>query len=121
MASLRTKKTKTGISYIVCFRFGGHLYNRSVGEVPEGVAEAQKKRVEATIHDLNTGRLALPPDDADMGLYIMSDGKLTEKPKAAEKVEDEQFTLKLLWERYKADLPEGAKEMSSQKTEGLHA
>ncbi len=117
MASLRTKKTKTGTSYIVCFRFGGHLYNRSLGEVSEGEAESRRKRVEATIHDIGTGRLTLP-QDADAGLFILSDGKLAGKPKAA--VEIEQITLKTLWERYKADLPEGAKEMSSQKTEALH-
>lgn len=118
MASLRTKKTRTGTSYIVCFRFGGRLYNRSLGEVAEGEAVARRKRVEATLHDVSTGRLTVPPD-ADAGLFILSDGKLAEKPKAA--VQDEPVTLKTLWERYKADLPEGAKEKSSQATEALHA
>lgn len=117
MASLRTKKTRTGTSYIVCFRFGDRLYNRSLGEVTPGEAEARKKRVEATIYDINIGRLTVPPA-ADAGLFILSDGKLAEKLKAV--VQDEPVTLKKLWEQYKADLPEGAKERSSQKTEALH-
>ena len=117
MASLRTKKTRTGTSYIVCFRFGGKLYNRSLGEVPRGEAESRRKRVEATIHDIGTGRLTMP-SEADAGLFILSDGKLAEKPKAA--VLDEQITLQTLWEQYRDELPEGAKEPSSQKTEALH-
>ena len=106
MASSRTKKTRTGTSYVVCFRFGGRLYNRSLGEVSAGDAEARRKRVEATVHDIGTGRLTVPLD-ADAGLFILSDGKMTEKTKTA--VPDEQVTLEMLWEQYRQDLPEGAK------------
>ena len=120
MASLRTKKTKTGTSFIACFWYGGTLYNRSLGEVSAEDAEARKKRIEATLLDLSTGRLTMPPD-ADAGLFILSDGKVANKPRAAaEKVREEKVTLRTLWERYRADLPPGAKEPSSLKTEALH-
>ncbi len=77
VASLRKNKQD---EYIMCFRLGGRQYNRALGTDDEREATARLKRVEATLHDLGTGRLALPEGCLDVGLFVMSDGKATAKP-----------------------------------------
>src|SRR5689334_6468023 len=61
-------------------------------------AEARRKRVEATILDLTTGRLRLPDDCPDLGTFILSDGSVTEKPQPPDLP-----TLQVVWDRYQAD------------------
>jgi integrase len=130
MASLREIKLAKDeeISFVICFRYGRRLYNRSLGRVSKADAEARCKRVEATLHDLATGRIPPPPEGADAGLYVLSDGKLTDKPKPpapkqsglAQPAVTGPVSLRELWDAYRADLPTNAKEQSSQDTEALH-
>ena len=78
MASIHEDK-RTG-NWIVMFRFGGKQFRRSCETTSNSDAVSVKARVEDTIRLLNIGRISIPPD-ADPGVWIMSEGKLTEKPK----------------------------------------
>jgi integrase len=78
MASIHEDK-RTG-NWIVMFRFGGKQFRRSCETASKSDAVSTKARVEDTIRLLNLGRISIPPD-ADPGVWIMSEGKLTEKPK----------------------------------------
>lgn len=112
MASIRESK---GEGYLVLFRYGGRQYQRKLGTDDQKEAEARRKRLEATIHDLSTGRLKLPDDCQDVGTFILSDGRATGKAVPAQHV-----TLKELWDIYLSDSPENVKEASTMVTEGVH-
>jgi integrase len=77
MASLRTNKAG---NYIVCFRLLGKQFNRELGTSDDKEAQARLKRIEATIHDIGTGRIVLPDGCFDVGTFVMSDGLATGKP-----------------------------------------
>lgn len=77
MASLR--KNAAGM-FIVCFRVLGKQFNRELGTADEKEASARLKRIEATIHDIGTGRIAVPDGCTDVGTFVMSDGKASSKP-----------------------------------------
>jgi integrase len=112
MASIRDSR---GEGYVICFRYGNRQFNRKLGTDCPKEADARKKRVECTLHDLATGRLTLPTDCRDVGLFILSDGKVAAKPDLPRHV-----TLVELWQRYLDETPEGAKDQSTRDTEGLH-
>jgi integrase len=80
VASLR----KIGDTYFVSFRFGGRngrQFRRSLG-TDRAEAEARRKRIEAMLHDLNTGRVQVP-EGVDLGMFILSDGRLAARQVAA--------------------------------------
>ncbi len=79
MASLHEDE-RTG-NWIIMFRWGGQQYRRSCETANKGSAGSIKARVEDTIRLLKLGRIEVPKG-ADPGVWIMSDGKLTAKPKA---------------------------------------
>lgn len=112
MASIRESK---GDGYLVLFRFSGRQFQRALGTSCPREAESRRKRVEATLHDLSTGRLKLPPDCADVGTFILSDGQATAKPEAPQLA-----TLGQLWASYRADSPDNSKEASTMLTEAGH-
>lgn len=95
VASLRQNKQGEDI---VCFRLSGRQYNRALGTDDEKEAAARLKRVEATLHDLGTGRLALPEGCQDVGLFVMSDGKA-----AAKLVMPKTVTVQAVIDRFLAD------------------
>ncbi len=78
MASIH-KDERTG-NWIIMFRWGGKQFRRSCKTGSEKDARGVKARVEDIIRLLKLGRIEIP-HDADPGVWIMSDGKLTTKPK----------------------------------------
>ena len=78
MASIH-KDDRTG-NFIIMFRYGGRQFRRSSETSNKANAVSSKARVEDTIRLLNLGRIAIPVG-ADPGLWIMSEGKVTAKPK----------------------------------------
>jgi hypothetical protein len=70
---------KSGI-YRIAFRHQGKQFTRSLRTDDERMAEATRGRVEETLALIATGRI-LMPQDAEPGTFILSDGKLTAKPK----------------------------------------
>src|SRR5579885_2829414 len=77
MASIR--KGKRG-GFDVLFRFGEKQYSRHLPTENPKEAEATRKLVEVTLHDLQTGRLVMPPDCQDVGAFIISGGKVPMVP-----------------------------------------
>ena len=68
-------------NYLIKFHFGGKRFTRSCQTQKEGAANLLKARVEETISLLNTGRLVMPEDTPDPGTWIISGGKVQQKPK----------------------------------------
>lgn len=112
MASLY-KNPKSG-RYQLRFRYCGEPHKRALGTKDQREARGILGRAEETLRLLERGRLTLP-EGADLAEFILSDGKQTEAPKQAS-----ALRLKALFERYKAELPKGAKEESTLYGEQIH-
>ncbi|MCA9078282.1 MAG: site-specific integrase [Planctomycetaceae bacterium] len=112
MASVR-KDNRSG-RYLVCFRYLGCQYQRSLKTTCKKVAQATASRVDDTIRLIEQGRIVIPLkiDPAD---FILSDGRLTVPERA-------EATIRLgrLFSAYQASLPEGAKEPRTLSGEALH-
>ena len=105
--------------YRIVFRFGGRRFKRSLKVKDAALAESIRGRVEETLADILRGRLALPPD-ADPGTFILSNGKLGRKPAPVATAPQPPATLGSLLAAYRAELPDGAKEANSLRTELIH-
>ncbi len=107
----------TGV-WLIRFRFGGRQFYRSLGTAEEKAAKGVKAQVEETLGLLKRGRLSLPPGAGpdEAALFIMSGGKATQRPVVAPAAK----TLKEVTDAYFAELPEGAKAVSSIYTEKIH-
>jgi integrase len=68
-------------NFLIKFHFAGKRYTRSCETQKEKDAKSIKVAVEETIGFLQTGRLTMPEGVANPGVWIMSGGKLNEKPK----------------------------------------
>ena len=64
----------------ICFRWGGRKLKKTVKTTSRKDAEALL-RLEENISLLERGRIELPPG-ADIGTFLLSDGKVAQKPKA---------------------------------------
>ena len=100
--------------YRIRFRYGGSPYKRSLKTTDRHEAAAIVGRVEETIRLLERGRLDMPPD-ADIGTFILSDGKLEGRP-----TKPIVRTLIDLFDLYEEKLPEGAKELPTLEGEKIH-
>jgi len=72
---------KRSQNWLIQFCYGGERFCRSCDTQKEGDAKRMKAAVEEVIGFLNTGRLLMPEGIADPGLWIVSGGKLDQKPK----------------------------------------
>jgi integrase len=105
--------------YRIVFWFGGKQFRRSLKVRDERRAEAIRGRVEETLALIQNGRLTIPPD-AEPGTFILSDGKLQRRPVVETAPAPDRATIGRLLAVYKAELPSGAKEESSLRTERIH-
>src|SRR5262245_16930110 len=96
------------------FRFGGRPFKRSLKTADRPEAESVLKRVEATLADLALGRLQVPAK-AEVGRFIISDGRMTAKPDLPA-----VLTVEKLFTLYEELLPAGALEDTSLVTLGTH-
>jgi hypothetical protein len=113
MAAL-SRDENTGILRIH-FRFGGKQFQKSLKTTEKVKAEAMKGTVEETLHDLERGRLAVPPE-ADFWVFVRSGGKLEAAPDLRK-----SLTLCELFDTYDDKLTTGAKEPSTRRVEKIHA
>lgn len=105
---------KKGNTYQILFRFGGQRYKKSLKTKDEKKAEARKIRIEETIQLVEEGRLTLP-DAADVAIFILSEGKLEEKPKIIKSP-----SIAKMNQLYLADLPTGTLEDNTLYTAQIH-
>lgn len=108
MASLELR----GNTYRVKFRHGGRQFGASLETSEFDAAEAKRKRLEANLHEVEHGRLIVPPG-ADLCVFLLSDGKAAEKT-VVEKV----LRLSDLFQKYR-DSGNG-KEANTRYTETIH-
>lgn len=101
----------------ICFRWGGKKLKKTLKTIDRREAEGALLRLQENIALVERGRLEIPPD-ADVATFLMSDGKLTERP------QDRQPKVKLtLGELRDQDLgahANGAVEVNSLSTMRMH-
>lgn len=114
MAWLETK----GNVFRIRFRFGGtkHLLALSTSNRKE--ADESLAQFETNLRLIERAIIDPPPDDADVGVYIISGGKL--KKRASQSPTAERITLAKLFDSYLTSFPRGAKEVRTWQTETTH-
>jgi integrase len=101
----------------ICFRWGGRKLKKTVKTNNRQQADAALARFEENLALLERGRIELPPD-ADIGTFLLSDGKLSKKPSPTPS--PPPLTLGELREAYFAVHSNGAMEASSLYTVRIH-
>ena len=110
MASLEQR----GNRYRVAFRLGGQKHQVAVKASDGKEAAACLARLEENLRLVERGRLTIP-DGADVGLFLLSDGKLEQRVKTVK-----VMTVGELVAKYKATFTVGVKEKNTARTEKLH-
>ena len=110
MASLEQR----GKQFRVVFRLGGIRHFVSIKAADRKEAEAGLARLEENLRLVERGRLTVP-DGADVGLYLISDGRLEQK------IEISRTTrLAELFRAYRENFTVGVKEKVTRKMEDIH-
>ena len=101
--------------YNVIVRFGGQRFVRSLKTDDEEEAMSRKMRLEENIRLVESGRLQLP-EGADVITFLLSDGKLSQKP-----VAERTLTLSQIFDEFFAAIPEGNLEATTLDGMKLHS
>jgi len=104
-----------GAAYRIKFRFSGRNLSVALKTDDEIEAQGLLARFEENLRLLNRGRLQLP-SGADVGLFLLSDGKLSE----AVSLPPPERTIGEVFELYRSTLTAGAKEANTLKSEAIH-
>jgi integrase len=104
-------------SYRIVFRFDGQKFRRSLKTDNERSAKAALARVEDNLSRLEMGQLLLP-DGADLPTFLLSDGRLQQRPTL--KVERYR-TLGELLDDFVATLTVGVLEPTTEHCVRIHA
>jgi integrase len=115
MAWLETHPTSG--HFKICFRWGGRKLKKTVKSTDRDEAETALARFKENLHLLERGRLELPPG-ADIGTFLLSDGKLNGHPATAPT--PRILTLGELRDAYVEVHSNGAMEQNSLATVSMH-
>jgi integrase len=110
MAWLEKRANRFRINY----RIDGRKQQMSLRTGDPEEADACLHRFEENLRLVERGRLEVPPG-ADLGVFLLSDGKLNRRL-----IIEKPLTLKEFFEHYLENHPEGAKEASTRYTEDIH-
>ena len=110
MASLERR----GNGFRVVFRLGGRKHHVSVSASDTKDAEACRVRLEENLRLVERGRLVIP-DGADVGLFLLSDGRLEQKVRVERPVR-----LVEMFDLYRTEFTAGAKEAITREMENIH-
>jgi len=100
--------------YHLVFRFGGRRFKKALKTTQTGQAEAARIRLDENLRLVTAGRLVIP-EGADIPTFLLSDGKLNDKPSLSA-----PFTLSRLFREYLEQLPDGNMESNSLYTAKIH-
>ena len=100
--------------YHLVFRFGGRRFKKALKTTQTGQAEAARIRLDENLRLVTAGRLVIP-EGADIPTFLLSDGKLNDKPSLPAR-----FTLSRLFQEYLQQLPDGNMESNSLYTARIH-
>lgn len=101
-------------NYHVSFRFGGKKFKRSLHTRKRNEADSQAGRIEDNIRLVERGILTIPAG-ADIPTFLLTDGKLTEKPQVEDPV-----TLDQMFDAYFAAIPAGNLEDTTISSMKIH-
>lgn len=101
-------------NFHVSFRFGGGKFKRSLRTKSSREANARLSRLEETIRLVLSGRIEIP-ENADIPLFLLSDGKIEKKLKYTA-----DLTLAGLFDAYHDSLPINALEDSTLASIAIH-
>ena len=101
-------------TFHLSFRFGGRKFRRTLKTSSEDTAHARKTQLEETIRLVDSGRIEIPKD-ADVGSFLLSDGKRKKKIVVAVKL-----TLKQLFTDFFDAIPEGSLETTTVNCMHIH-
>jgi integrase len=106
---------KRGDRYRIKFRFGGQNLSVALKTGKEHEAESSLVRFEENLRLVERGRMELPPD-AEVGPFLLSDGKVghSQKPVAV------PLTLQEVFDVYRKHLTAGTKEANTRTLEAVH-
>ena len=108
--------TKRGKVFHLGFRYSGRIFRTSLGTTNQRIANAAVSRVDENIRLVETGRLAIPTDTRELATYLLSDGKLREKP-----VLPNVVSLSEVFDAYRIAMSDGSMETNSLATIKIHA
>lgn len=111
------EKHPTSGRFKICFRWGGRKLKKTIKSKSEKDADATLLRFQENIDLVERGRLELPAD-ADIGTFLLSDGKIAKKPEP--KPIEKPMTLNELRDRYVEVHSNGAIEKNSLETITMH-
>jgi integrase len=100
--------------YRIKFRYCGKNYQHALKTANQREAEALLGRLEDNLILMERGKLE-PPSDGELGVFLISDGRINAKPKIAE-----SLPLGEMFRRYQERFTQGAKEASTRYTEKIH-
>jgi integrase len=101
----------------ICFRWDGRKLKKTIKTTSRKEAEAALLRFEENVSLLERGRIELPPG-ADLGTFLLSDGKLAHKPKLT--TPPPALTLASVRDLYVQAHANGAVEENSLATIQMH-
>lgn len=105
---------RRGKRFRVVFRFQDQRFLAVLKTTDVKEAEACRGRVEENLRLVERGRLTVP-DGADLGLFLLSDGKLEQPVSLARTVR-----LAEMFATYRAEFTAGAKEAITREMEDIH-
>ena len=111
MASLELRSDR----FRIVFRVGGKKLHASLKTTDQREAEGCLARLEENLRLMERGRL-VPPPDADIPTFLLSDGKIAEKLH----LPDQALTLEAVIRRYVDVHSNGAMEENSLQTVEMH-
>jgi hypothetical protein len=104
---------KRGDKFRIKFRYGGRSHQVSLKTDDESEARGNLARLEENLRLLERGRIELPAG-ADVGLFLVTDGRVTGKPAVTHKP-----TVADVFALYTKNLTAGAKEANTRKCESI--
>jgi integrase len=105
---------RRGQRFRLAFRYGDEKFTVNLKSAGRKDAEACRARLEENLRLVERGRLTVPTG-ADLGLYLLSDGKLERKVEIVRVP-----TLAAMFEKYQTTFTAGAKEAITRRMEDVH-
>jgi hypothetical protein len=101
-------------NYVLCYRIGTTKFRRTLKTTSKEDADDEVQQFEINLRRVERGYLTIPKG-ADLVSFLLSNGHVAEPVTVREPI-----TLKILFDRYFAALPEGSLEASTIRTMTVH-
>jgi hypothetical protein len=95
----------TGGAFRISYRFGSRKHHRALKTADRREATTTLGRFDSNVRLIEQGAIAPPPPGAALGTYIVSGGKLGNRPSQTARIE--LHTLASLFDDYLAAYPKG--------------